>query len=50
MDQDPSVDDPRDDSEKLEWETPELLVEHVETATQGGTIGDVDPVDDAWYS
>lgn len=33
-----------------EWQTPDLIVEDVEKATQGGTIGDVDPVDDAWYS
>lgn len=33
-----------------EWETPELIVEDVESRTQGGTIGDVHPVDDAWYS
>lgn len=33
-----------------EWQTPELIVEDVEKQTQGGTTGDVHPVDDAWYS
>lgn len=36
--------------EKLEWEAPELLSEEIHTATQGGTTGDVHPVDDTWYS
>jgi hypothetical protein len=38
------------EGEKLEWEAPELLVEEIGTATQGGTTGDVNPVDDTWYS
>lgn len=34
----------------LEWETPELIVEDVDAITKGGPIGDIDPVDDAFYS
>jgi hypothetical protein len=50
VDQDVNAADLPDESEKLEWEAPELLVEDVATATQGGTTGDVNPVDDTWYS
>lgn len=33
-----------------EWETPELVVEDVQSATFGGTIGTVNsPGDDIWY-
>jgi hypothetical protein len=39
-----------DEGEKPDWEAPTLLVEDVGTVTQGGTTGDVNPVDDAWYS
>jgi hypothetical protein len=35
---------------QLAWEAPGLLVEEVKMATQGGTTGDVNPVDDSWYS
>jgi hypothetical protein len=41
---------PPAESGKLVWEAPELLIEEVTTATQGGTTGDVHPVDDSWYS
>lgn len=33
-----------------EWQTPDLIVEEVPAVTEGGTIGDIHPVDDAWYS
>jgi hypothetical protein len=38
-------------SEELlkDWETPELIIENVETVTRGGTIGDLE-ADDAFYS
>lgn len=35
--------------ELKEWETPELTVESIEKATQGGVIGDLE-ADDAFYS
>lgn len=38
------------EDERKEWQTPDLIVEDVEKQTQGGTTGDIDPVDDAWYS
>jgi hypothetical protein len=41
---------PPSEGEKLEWEAPELLSEEIHTTTQGGTTGDVNPVDDTWYS
>lgn len=52
--QDQSKDEPVPGSptgnERLEWAAPTLLVEDVGAVTQGGTTGDVNPVDDTWYS
>ena len=52
--QDQSEDEPvpgsPTENERLEWEAPTLLVEDVVAVTQGGTTGDVNPVDDTWYS
>lgn len=52
QDKDPNTNNtvPPAEPGRLEWEAPELLVEEVATATQGGTTGDVNPVDDTWYS
>ena len=41
---------PATGEELKEWQTPDLIVEEVPAVTEGGTIGDIDPVDDAWYS
>ena len=49
-DHDTQLTPPPAEDDKLAWEAPTLLVEDVGTVTQGGTTGDVNPVDDTWYS
>ena len=41
---------PEQQDQQADWQKPELIVEDVEAATQGGTIGDLVNPDDAFYT
>ena len=43
-------DEVKQDEQPQEWQTPELIVEDVESVTQGGPIGDLNPPDDLFYT
>jgi hypothetical protein len=45
----PPQQDPQTTDGLKEWETPELIVEDVQSVTKGGTFTCNSPGDDAWY-